>query len=260
MQCIACGMDNIQLAKSHVIPNFIRKKLTGEETSCGNKKFQFNWVERPELPKQDLPKPFLMCKKCDNNFGAVIEREASKLLMPEDTDNWDDWEKLPIFPKELYLIFDTPLKVGVYDYSLEREQEFLNKFAMLTAWRALHFMAREKTPLSVKFLELGRGVQMDLAVRDYLISTESAPHSLPAAELYFLGPKTAAMTTGRDDEMPFAWAELGDEELLGIGVTFAFWVILWPVFEPINDHKKLTRLEELCFKNWRQQMIYQLRS
>ncbi|RDX38959.1 hypothetical protein DZA52_01605 [Vibrio campbellii] len=53
--------------------------------------------------------------------------------------------------------------------------------------------------------------------------------------------------------MPFAWAELGDEnEFLGVGVILGYWVILWPLFEvsPIDYFDKLNKLEKLCFINW----------
>jgi hypothetical protein len=44
MICIACGIESEKLAKSHIVPNFVRKRLTGQLDNEGNKKFKYKWI------------------------------------------------------------------------------------------------------------------------------------------------------------------------------------------------------------------------
>jgi len=128
--------------------------------------------------------------KCDNAFGADIERVVPALLMPNDVNNLDEWNQLPIVPKQIDGVFDTPLNVGIYNYD-EKDKSLIARFATLTAWRALHAMDKEQYPLSVKFLESDHGRKIDAATRSYLTSSRlvgSDSSKFTTAELYYLGP------------------------------------------------------------------------
>ena len=96
MICIACEKEFEKLAKSHVISNFFRKRMTGFYDDKGSKKFKFTWVGHRDLPKQDLPKPNLIFATCDSDLGSLVERDIPKLLMLADLERWDEWNKLPI--------------------------------------------------------------------------------------------------------------------------------------------------------------------
>lgn len=251
MICIACHTDKEELAKSHVISNFVRKRLTGELGSNGRKQYKFKWVGPSDLLTQDLPKPYLMCKDCDNLLGSMVERGAPPLLMPNDVENFGEWEKLTIKPTPLHRIFDDPLWLGVYQYP-ECQQTIIDKFAISTAWRALHSMSKEGRQLSRKFLTSERGDNINNLIIGHLFRNQSL-HVAPRAALYYLGPKSASFISNNDDELPFAWAELGEkEELLGVAVMFAYWVILWPLFDYDQAYyfDKLEKVEKICFMDW----------
>lgn len=74
MYCIKCEGDENKLAKSNIVQNFRRKRLTGDIDSTGAKKFKFRWIGRKDLPNQDLPKPKLMCEACDSELGEKAEK------------------------------------------------------------------------------------------------------------------------------------------------------------------------------------------
>lgn len=251
MICIACGSDEAILAKSHVISNFVRKRLTGERGANGSRKFSFKWIGRSDLPNQDLPKPYLMCKKCDNILGATVERNTAQLLMPDNVDLFHEWRNLPILECQIHGVFDEPLPLGIYDYPLS-QQFLVEKFALSTAWRALHALAKEDEKLSKDFLSSARGRRVNQSVISHLFDDAILEEAFYAA-LYYWPPKTVQFITGKDDEMPFAWVELGDQnEFLGVAVMFAYWVIVWPLFE-CEEHQrseKLNRLNKICFLNW----------
>jgi len=266
MICIACGTEKETLAKSHVVPNFIRKRLTGEVRENGSKKFSFNWVDRKDLPKQDLPKPNLMCEKCDNDLGARVENGIAPLLMPSRVDVQEEWDKLEIFPHKINDVFDEPLTLGVYNHPL-RDQWRLEKFALSVAWRALHDLSKNGELFSSEFLGSARGSDINKTVVSHLFYNDVLPDpyytlgSTCNASIYYWSPSTVAFITNKDDEMPFAWAELAEGgEFLGVAVIFAYWVIVWPLFEYEDSQysAKLKRLNKACFLDWIGQVNNQL--
>ena len=249
MTCIACKQHDKELANSHVIPNFIKKRLTGDTTNKRNTKYKFQWINQPELPKQDLPKPQLMCKSCDNKLGSIVEGKVPLLLMPQLMDSLEEWEKLPIEIKALNNIFEDSFYVGVYNYP-ELEMELLKRFSISIAWRALHAMSKEGRRLSGAFLNSKRGLEINNKTIDYIFNNISRG-TVPLASLYYLGPNTARNISGYDDQMPFAWAELGEgDEILGVGVLFGYWIVLWPLFNEEDYIDKNNKLKQICFINW----------
>ncbi|MCU1739865.1 MULTISPECIES: hypothetical protein [unclassified Pseudomonas] len=258
MICIACGTEKEALANSHMIPNFIRKRRTGEVRADGSKKYSFKWIDRKDLPKQDLPKPNLMCEKCDNDLGARVENGIAALLMPNCVDVHEEWEKLPIFPHEINDVFDEPLTLGVYDYPLN-ELWKLEKFALSVAWRALHDLSENGEACSSAFLGSARGSNINKTVVRHLFHNDELPNPYYTlqttydASIYYWSPNTVALITNKVDEMPFAWTEVTeDDEFLGVAVMFAYWVIVWPLFEHDSSqyYAKLKRLNKLCFWDW----------
>jgi hypothetical protein len=251
MICIACGKEQQNLVNSHVVSNFIRKRLMGETKSDGSRKFSFRWVGRKDLPKQDLPKPRLMCKTCDNNLGKEVEDGIAELLMPDDVEAFDAWGDLPIRAHEIHGVFDDPLTLGVYDYPLST-QFMIEKFALSVAWRALHALAKDGEQHSCALLNSTRGANIDESVRHHLFSGACLQNTYDAF-IYYWSPSTVNFITNNSGDMPFAWAELGDEgEFLGVTVMFAYWVIVWPLFERDRSQysTKLDRLNKLCFMDW----------
>lgn len=268
MICIACGTEKEALANSHVIPNFFRKRLTGEVKADGSKKFSFTWIDRKDLPKQDLPKPKLMCKKCDNDLGARVENGIAELLMPNRVDVQEEWDKLPIFPHEIKDVFDKPLTLGVYDYPLH-DLWRLEKFALSVAWRALHDLSKNGEAFSSAFLGSERGAHINQTVVRHLFHKDELPNPYYTLQttydafIYYWSPSTAASITNKVDEMPFAWAELAEDgEFLGVAVMCACWVIVWPLFEHDKSQysAKLKRLNKLCFWDWWGHVHKQLKS
>lgn len=253
IECISCQkmFTELEMAHSHIIPNFVRKRLTGELTSNGNKKYRFKWVNRRDLPLQDLPKPRLMCQSCDHKLGHLVEEKAVSLLLPHDVDDPKSWDILPIKNTSIDHINSESIAVRKYRYP-NAETETLSKLSLSIAWRALHSMARENMMLSNRFINSERGKLIDKRVREYIFNNEMLSDVLPPY-LYYLGPNFSIYLSNKNNEMPFAWAELGENDcVLGVGVVFGYWLVLWPLFDSPNyeyfDH--LERLEKICFAIW----------
>jgi hypothetical protein len=251
MICIACSKDHEKLASSHVISNFVRKRLAGIIREDGSKQYFFRWISQPKLPKQDLPKPALMCRECDSALGALVENEIAVLIMPSDVNVYAEWAKLPLSSVPIKGVFDSDFFLGVYNYQPERQWR-IEKFALLTAWRALHAMHKDGLPLSTEFLESPRGGQINQHVLDHLFRNKKIEFGARAA-FYYWSPYSVSVITGKDDEMPFAWTELGVAgEFLGVAVMFGYWVVVWPLFEcePDQVQEKLELLNRSCFLHW----------
>ncbi|ARB27619.1 hypothetical protein B5P22_10150 [Pseudomonas tolaasii] len=199
-----------------------------------------------------------MCEKCDNDLGARVENKIAALLMPNSVDVYEEWKKLPIIPHDIHGIFDGPLTLGIYDYPIN-ELWRLEKFALSIAWRALHDISKSGETFSKAFLGSSRGMNINNTVVRHIFYNDELPnpyHTLQTtydAFIYYWSPRTIESITNKVDEMPFAWTEIAEDgEFLGVAVMFAYWVIVWPLFE--HDGKqypaKLKRLNKLCFWDW----------
>lgn len=247
MACIKCGKQE-DLAESHIVPNFIRKRLTGEIGSNGNKKFSFEWNGTRKRTTQDLLKPHLMCRSCDSLMGSKVEKDIANLLMPKDVDIWSDWQQLPIVAKKIDGVFADSLHLGKYTYDGENEV-LLDKFAILTAWRALHALALDNQLLSTRFLRSNQGIKINQTVIDYLFHDQPLTDGL-STYLYYCPPKMISFISGSEDKLPFSWIEIGEgNQISGVVVIFAFWIITWPLFdcEAVDYSMELQRFNQQAF-------------
>lgn len=259
MKCICCNEEK-NLANSHVISNFIRKKIAGEKTENGIK-YKFSYVDRPDLPSQDLPKPKLLCMDWDNKFGESIEGPASSILIPKgDPGNPLIWETLPIRQVEVTNIGGQPLYAGHYYIEDDTEDCALSKFTVLTAWRALHAMNAEGDLEAVQFLDSEEGKKLNCETIQFLKEANSTNYSFFPyhAKLYWLGPRSATVISGANDEIPFAWTIVTSTNQVGVAVMLGYWVILWSLRHD-NYPSKFSALIEPTFFTWHSQVSRQLR-
>ncbi len=255
--CIYCGCDDVMLADSHVIPKSIRKRLTGLKTSSGNTQYKFRWFDRPDLPSQDLPKPNLLCERHDNLFGSKIEGFAAQALMPAKHD-FSQSHHLPPNWKIISLPLDEgEVRVGSYNAPDAKFDDAVRKFAVLTAWRALHALRLDGEKPVVDFLRSVEGEQLNASTIRFLnLDTDHIDLLFENfAEIYFTGPDFAIDLTGSDEDMPFAYAYLERNNQIAIGVMMGFWVIVWPL---LKDSDPMRDYEEICnmvFLDWREYML-----
>jgi hypothetical protein len=160
VNCICCD-STAPLANSHIISNFVRKRLTGISDGKSQTKYEFRLLghERVRI-SQDLPKPKLLCATCDSEFGSTIERPASQVILPQgDVSDPHAWASLQIRAHEMpFKIADLPFKVGSYQPKNFEDDCALEKFAVLTAWRALLAMSRSGEEEAREFLESDDGM------------------------------------------------------------------------------------------------------
>lgn len=260
MNCICCGSPN-NIVDSHVISKFIRMAITGVKTSNG-KKFDFQWCGRRGLPRQDLPKPKLLCSTCDNRFGQTIEGPASKILLPNgDMGSQNVWESLPYSKTTMpFQIAGKDFKVGEYQIDRDDHDCALRKFSVLTAWRALHAMGVSGDIDAVNFLASVNGKKVQDETVSFLnkVGSETYLHFPYHALLYFLGPNHAATITGKKDEVPFAWTFLQSDNQSGIAVILGFWVIVWPLLPDGDPRRNAHELLRLTFVDWHAHVMQQL--
>lgn len=262
MACICCGNPHT-IIESHVISTFIRKAITGIQTKNG-KKYSFKWYGRRDLPRQNLPKPKLLCSSCDNEFGHTIESPASRLLLPagdlSTREAWDSLLKKVRVTKMPFEIGGISLKVGEYQLVEEKDDYALNRFSVLTAWRALHAMSTEGHAGVVSFLASPDGQQIQKQTVDFLKKNESSnflffPY---LASLYLLGPISAAAITGENDEVPFAWSFIQSHQQSCVAVILGFWVIVWPLLPDEDPRRDFRELLRCTFVDWHAQVSQQL--
>lgn len=255
MTCIYCGKSNVTMAKSHVISNFIRKRITGIEDANGIKKFHFRWIDRPDLPHQDLPKPYLLCKKHDTEFGIVIEGPASQALIPEN-NNFATSIEVP----RRWVVRDVSFNLGervAFSIAEHKAENFesddaMRRFAVLTAWRALHDMKLDGNSDVVEFLASPEGKILDKETVKFLnLETTEADFSYQYfAEIYLVGPVYAAQTTASVDDLPFAYAYLNQDSQSCIAVLLGLWVIIWPLIPDSHKNYNLQNLRQLVLVDW----------
>lgn len=236
--------------------------ITGVKTSSG-KRFTFQWCGQQSLPKQDLPKPKLLCSRCDNEFGRTIEGPASMVLLPKgDPGSLEAWNNLP------YSVTTMPFQIGgkdfkVGEYQIERNDHdcALRKFSVLTAWRALHAMGVSGDMDAVNFLASADGKKIHDETVNFLekVGPETYLQFPYLALLYFLGPIHAAVITGKSDEVPFAWAILQSGNQSGVAVMLGYWVIIWPLLPDHDPRRNPHELLYLTFVDWHANVMQQLR-
>jgi len=219
--CIRCLVSAAD-AQSHIVPNSIRLRLYGTLSTPG-RQFAFSYIGRPDLPKQDFPKPHLMCITCDNKFGSDVEAKLPALLMPADVDDPAGWEGLGLIN----------LAHGPFKAYPPAAQPLITLNAALIAWKVLHAVARDgRHPELSTFLQTAGGKALDHAMLHFIIQQ---PPAVPVVRLnapvfWKIPPETAAALTGKDDELPICWAvqyEQGKPEAASIFALFGFWVVAW---------------------------------
>lgn len=251
MKCICCDKDGATV-DSHVISNFVRKAITGIETPMG-KKFQFSYFGRADLPKQDLPKPKLLCQHCDNKLGSTIERSAASVLIPNgDLSLASTWKQLPLEYFDILDIGGSSLTAARYSIDDVILDCAVSKFSVLTAWRALHAMNAERNSDAVDFLASEEGRLLHGTTVRFLEDSDHTTylHFPYFSQLYFFGPKSAATISGADDEVPFAWTFVRAKDQLGIGVILGYWVILWSLVSDDDPRIKFRDLLRPTFIDW----------
>lgn len=254
MKCIRC--DHVgDLADSHVISKFIRNKITGIDTGRGRgKTYEFQWCGLKGLPRQDLPKPKLLCKTCDNKFGGTIERAAAELLLPHDDASRLEVEKQLSF-RTRRMPFDVeglPFHVVEYQALSDDAANTLRKFSVLTGWRALHAMSSQGAKDAAEYLASTDGQRAHNETVHFLEDDfPGADLLFPYySELYFLGPVRAACISGSIDEVPFAWTLIGEGSQLGVAVLLGFWVVIWSLVPETDPRSDFNELQRLTFIDW----------
>lgn len=264
MKCICCETAEANCS-GHVISKFLRDRLTGIVTTSG-KKYTFKW-QGSKRPTQDLRKYNLMCSACDNGLGATVERSVSSVIMPQNVDDPRAWCRLPILTVKVSdNIAGSPLSVGVYNLA-PADEMLLESFTLLTAWRALHAMSLQGDTNVQTFLHSKSGVDLNCKLRTHLheVHTSNIVSAIPhKAFFYFLGPQSASVITGKNDEMPFSWAFLEspkNKSPLAVVAYLGYWLVILPInAHPITAQIPNNDIVEACFVLWHAQIVHYFRS
>ncbi len=260
MKCICC-VDSKDLVDSHVISNFVRMAITGVGTKKA-KKFSFQWCGRRDLPRQDLPKPKLMCDDCDNDFGGTIENPASRILLPAgDLSNISTWNSLACKTRTVSLPFGKN-SMQVLEYQIDDPEKdcILRKFSVLTAWRALHAMAIDGQEDVARFMKSEDGSRINRDALEFLVGARQENYIFfpNLASLYFLGPVSASVISGSDDEVPFAWTFIETETDFAVAVIMGFWVVIWPLLPDLDPRINSLDVSNEVFIDWHAQVHRQM--
>lgn len=230
--------------QSHVVPKSIRNHLFGEFRPNG-RKFSFEYAGRTDLPNQDFPKPELMCTTCDNGLGGTIEKDIPKLLMPKNLNDWEQWKRLGLR--------QVPFgSFNFYDYSDSTDFAQIERIAALTAWRAMHAMAKDGNAFVAALVASPEGVNLDQAMIAYFENkVPSSGAVLPAPSLWWLSPSQVVNVTGEDDRLPISWAALGTAGDVTLAVLFGVWLVTWKLPGAISptDQLVLYWFEEMKMKH-----------
>ncbi|MFK4447130.1 hypothetical protein ABH944_007423 [Caballeronia udeis] len=239
-RCIYCG-ESKDLANSHVISEFIRNKLFGQDSRKSNrydfKSKRANGVRSAAanvkiIATQSLPTAPLMCIECDSHFGGTIEAEVSRLI-----DNSGIAQKpnliytslnLTRAPHEETLLGrDAPCGYSVFDSCPIENLTLLGHFARLTCWRAMHAMARSGISEVEKFIKSPLGAAADMNARNLLDSKDRT--ILDHAEL-LLPDKELLLDTlgGNTSWSSYGWYWSHDNALgKAVVVWCSHWVAVW---------------------------------
>lgn len=255
MICIYCREPGRDMANSHVISKFFRNRLTGIVDQEGKKRYSFQWIGRPDLPKQDLPKPNLLCIEHDNKFGDVIEGLASSLIIPDKSyflektvapPNWRGAE-LDLSTGGL-----RPISVAYYASPDHVEDDAVSRFAVLTAWRALHALRLDNVEAVIAFLASEEGMRVNDETIAFLdVTKKEADLLYPyGAQFYLVGPRFARDITGSDEDMPFSYQYLERDGQRCIVVLMGFWIIIWPLMHQDDPKLDIYQIRQMVFIDW----------
>ena len=255
MICIYCREPGRDMADSHVISKFFRNRLTGIVDQKGQKRYSFQWIDRPDLPKQDLPKPNLLCIEHDNKFGDVIEGLASSLIIPSKSYFLEknvappNWRMAEL---DLSIGESSPISVAYYASPNDVEDDTVNKFAILTAWRALHALRLDNVIAVTAFLSSSEGMRVNDETIAFLdVTKKDADLLYPyGAQFYLMGPCFARDITGSDEDMPFAYQYLERDGQRCIVVLMGFWVIIWPLLHQDDPKLDFLQVRQMVFIDW----------
>jgi len=252
MKCIRCQQEK-ELSNSHVISKFIRMSLTGIIDEKNRKTFRFRFNGNSKID-QDLPKPKLMCGVCDNGYCSRIEDSAKRVLIPEgDLGIADTWTIRPLRTRTIDLgAAGSSVCVSEFHPKDAFEDRSINKFTVLTAWRALHSLEREGHPFARNFLQTDAGKELDTRTIAFLDSDFPGDDLLfeNNARLHFLGPVGATQITGENDEMPFAWNFIECEKQSCVSVLMGYWTIIWPLRMLDDPDRDFRQLEKVTYLDW----------
>lgn len=254
MTCIYCGSTVAKMANSHVISNFIRKRLTGMVGPKGSKTYQFRWFERPDMPEQDLPKPQLLCVEHDNRFGQVVESPAAIVLMPNPA-NFLTSATVPLGWHTVALPLADEIKsitVAEYRPSNKVDDDAILRFPVLTAWRALHALKSDGHPDVIAFLSTAEGKELNEKTVKFL-DPEAKNVDIGyeyIAPIYLTGPQHACFLTGSDEDMPFAYAYLENDGQSCVAVLLGYWIIIWPLLPDGHPKRNFQAIRQMVFLHW----------
>lgn len=265
MKCILCDQEK-ELIDSHIISKFIRKRLTGVDTGKSTV-FKYRYFDQPKPFSQDLPTENLMCGACDSCMGNKIEKRAAELMIPKgDLSIPETWESMNMRIRKLTFVpskgpINDPFKVWSFQIENDVDDLILKRFAVLTAWRALHEMSRNGKQEVVDFLASDDGNVLNKKTIVFLESGDVAESAFFPyfATFDFLGPLSAVGITGKDDEMPFVWSFIKLGEQSAVAVMLGYWVIVWPLLPDGDSRRNFREVLKFTFVDWHAIVAQQFR-
>jgi hypothetical protein len=253
--CILCE-EHKALARSHVVSDWMRARLFDNTAKQGNG-FRFRHLDGDSVHiGEGLTTLPLMCTGCDNKFGRIEGHAASALL-----GNYS----LTKFPESNPLIgaiehsvnltdgdFGIELPLWIPQGTRHSSDKALLRFGVLTGWRALHAVAREKAnPAVTSFLDSPEGRRLNLLTRNMLLDETYAPELFEfGAFMTGFAPSVGNWITGIKDELPadcWAYVDAGAGQK-AMAVMFGIWLIIWPMTDPAKQN--IGNLEKDIWQDW----------
>lgn len=250
-KCILCHKHQ-QLAKSHVVSDFVQQRLMGEVTPGTTKHLlKFSTGGRTWPLSQKLPQFPLMCADCDSEMGSKIEGPGAMALLGawSVTNPCEFSGNVRLRSREVKRDAGASLwayEVWPDDLAL---QKALDKFAILTAWRAMHAELILGTTPVTEFLATNEGANLDAVTRKMLQGhTVSARENPNRASLLALPVSTLFELTGSKSlpTLCTGFATLGEAN--AIVVRFGLWQVVWPLNYQASE--MLYELEEELLRAW----------